>query len=179
MTDENTKVRAIRKKIDASQERQRAPRGSSDEGPRNDLRKIVDDHPLAALAGSIMVGVIASALLPASITRKLGRGAVALTAAAAEMGALYGSKALELGEDARRASADALGEFSDTLAETGGEARRKAFDFAGEARRLAFEFGNEASRRAAELAETASQTARDAQSEAGKQIQKMSTRIKR
>ena len=172
MADDD-KAERIRKKISASQARSRgqaAPRktpASAEAKPRKVRRKddrsffdkALDDHPLALLAGSMVLGAIAASLVPASLSRKLGSRVLGLAAVAGELGAVYGHKAWGAATEGARVGQDKLEDLGETLADHGADARRKAV-----------ELGALAGKRALELAGTATRGARDASGEALKAV---------
>jgi hypothetical protein len=175
------KADRIRKKISASQARSRGegtarkanpkaeakPRTPRRKDDRSLFDKALDDHPLALLAGSVVLGAIAASLLPASWGRKLGRRALGLAAVAGELGAAYGHKAWDAASDGARAGQEKLGDLGETLSDTGAGARRKAV-----------ELGALAGKRAVELAEQAARTAREASGSAAKAIGDLSERVR-
>lgn len=154
------KARRIKDKIAASNERssgkapprksavaKRTPRATGDD--RGFLARALDDHPLALLAGSVVLGAVAASLIPASFARRIGSRAFGLAALAGEMGALYGGKALEKGSQAARVGQDRLEDLGESAADYGSEARQKAI-----------ELGTLAARRAIDLASEAASNAR-------------------
>ena len=101
-----SKARRIKDKIAASTARSSGkapartsanPKTAARSGPdeRSFLTRALDDHPLALLAGSVVLGAVAASLIPASFMRKMGSRAFGFAALAGEMSALYGGKALE------------------------------------------------------------------------------------
>lgn len=144
------KADRIRSKISASQARTQGkakprkaasrPRAARSNGG-NFFDKALDDHPLAMLAGSMVLGAIAASLLPASWGRKLASRALGAAALAGELGALYGGKALEAAAEGARAGQDKLGDIGETLADQSADARRKAAELAAVAAKSARETG--------------------------------------
>lgn len=154
------KAKRIKDKIAASSARSsgKAPArtGSKPNGGARDaadersfLTRALDDHPLALLVGSVVLGAVAASLIPASVTRKLGSRVFGLAALAGEMSALYGGKALEKGSQAARAGQDRLEDLGETAA-----------DYSADARARAIELGTLAAHRAIELATGAATNAR-------------------
>ena len=142
------KADRIRSKISASQARTQgkaAPRkaASRPKAKRSDGGNFFDralyDHPLALLAGSMVLGAIAASLMPASWGRKLGSRALGLAAVAGELGALYGGKALGAAAEGARVGQDKLEDLGETLADQSADARRKAVELAGIAAKSARE----------------------------------------
>jgi hypothetical protein len=186
-TSDGDKAKRIKDKISASQERSRgkaAPRKAakadgkastqartarrrSPTDQRSFLDRALDDHPLALLAGSVVLGAIAASLVPASLTRKFGSRMLGLAAFAGEMGSLYGGKALNASAKAARAGQDRLEDLGETTADYGSDAREKAI-----------ELGTLAARRAIELAQEAASNAREASGGAFKRIAQLSDRVR-
>lgn len=181
MSDE--KADRIKAKIDASQKRasgraaprKAPPKTSTTPRParttRRDNRtfvdKALDEHPLALLAGSMVLGAVAASLFPAAWGRKIGGRMLGLAAIAGELGSIYGNKALEAAADSARAGQEKLDELGDTLAEEGADARRRAL-----------ELGALAGKRALELAGSAARSARDAGGTAAKALGDFSDRVR-
>jgi hypothetical protein len=174
------KAERIRSKISASQARTRGegtprkpkpkttttrPKPQADE--RGFIDKALQDHPLALVAGGVVLGAIAASLIPSSWGRKLGNRVLGIAAVAGEMGALYGGRALEAASEGARAGQDKLEDIGGTLAEQGSDGRRKAA-----------ELGSLAARRALEIAEAAARNARDASGSALKAIGDLSDRAR-
>lgn len=78
-------------------------------------------HPGLALAGGVVLGVLASALLPRGSARRLAKGAVAAAAVGSEAGIALARQA---GERARSA-ADEAGEQLQSLEEKAGDSARQ------------------------------------------------------
>ncbi len=174
MSDE--KAERIRSKISASQARSRgdaAPRKAKPaprkraSGETTFLDKAIADHPLALLAGSVILGAIAASLVPRSWGSKLGGRMLGLATVAGELGVAYGSKAWGAAAEGARAGQDKLGDLSETLADQGSDARRKAI-----------ELGTLAGKRAIELAGVATKNAREAGDGALKAISDLSERAR-
>ena len=182
MADDD-KAERIRNKISASQARSRGddaprnakakpkaeakPRATRRKDDRSFFDKALEDQPLALLAGSVVLGAIAASLVPASLSRKLGRRMLGLAAVAGELGAAYGSKAWEAAAEGARAGQDKLEDLSGTLADQSADAGRKAV-----------ELGTLAGKRALELAETAAREARDVSGDALKAVGSWSDKLR-
>ena len=160
MSDE--KAERIRSKISASQARTRgegSPRKAKarpaaqkrPSGETTFIEKAVADHPLALLAGSVVLGAIAASLIPRAWGSKLGGRMLGLASIAGELGAVYGNKAWGAAAEGARAGQEKLEDVGETLADQGSDARRKAI-----------EMGAMAGRRVLELAGTATRNAREA-----------------
>jgi hypothetical protein len=168
------KAGQLRDKITTSQSRNRsrAPRkagavpASSDEWTPPDTRSVVertiDDHPLALLAGSLIMGVVAANLLQASLGRRIAGRLLGVIAVAGEYGAKAGSKTLGAAAEAGRSGQERLSRLGDLVAEEGAEVRRRALDL-----------GTQAGRRALTLAEEAAREAREKGSHALGRIGKL------
>lgn len=172
MSDE--KAERIKAKISASQARSRgeAPARKAKPAPRKRasgettfIDKAIADHPLALLAGSMVLGVIAASLMPRSWGSKLGGRMLGLATVAGELGAAYGSKAWGAAAEGARAGQDKLEDIGETLADQSSDARRRAI-----------ELGALAGKRAIELAGVATKNAREASGGALKAISDMSDR---
>ena len=170
------KAERIRSKISASQARSRgdaAPRKAKPtprkraSGESGFIEKAMADHPLALLAGSMVLGVIAASLLPRSWGSKLGSRMLGLATVAGELGAVYGTKALSAAAEGARTGQDKLEDLGEVLADQGSDARRKAI-----------ELGTLAGKRAIELAGVAAKNARDAGDGAIKAISDLSERAR-
>lgn len=118
---------------------------------RGTVRSMVEDHPIAVIAGGIVLGAVIARLLPKSGLSRLGGRAVALAAAGAELAALYGSRAADSAGDMARDGRERLGEIGETIGESAGEARRKTIDLADVALAGARAVGGKAARRASEI----------------------------
>ena len=176
--DAATKAKRIKDKIAASSARNsgKAPqrhdvtskqaRDGADD--RNFFARALDDHPLALLAGGVVLGAVAASLIPASFVRKMGSRAFGMAALAGEMSALYGGKALEKGSQAARAGQDRLEDLGESAA-----------DYSADARARAIELGTLAARRALDLASDAASNARDTGGGLAKRLGEMADRARR
>ena len=174
MSDQKTQ--RIRKKISDSQARTQgkaAPRRETPRhrtvrrSPRGTLDRAIEEHPLALLAGSMVLGAIAATLIPASFGRKLASRALGAAAVAGELGSLYGNRAWGAAAEGARAGQDKLEDLGETLADHGADARRRAV-----------ELGTLAGKRALELAGAAAKNAREAGGGAIKAIGDLSDRVR-
>ena len=175
-TASKAKADRIRSKISASQARTRgdaaprkgkpAPRQRAS-GETTFIEKAIADHPLALLAGSVVLGAIAASLLPRSWSSKLGGRMLGLATVAGELGAAYGSKAWGAAAEGARAGQDRLEDLGETLADQGSDARRRAV-----------ELGTLAGKRAIELAGVAAKNAREASGGALKALSDLSDRAR-
>ena len=170
------KAERIRNKISASQARSRgdaAPRKAKPaprkraSGETSFIDKALADHPLALLAGSVILGAIAASLMPRSWGSKLGSRMLGLATVAGELGVAYGGKAWGAAAEGARAGQDKLDDLGEVLADQGSDARRRAI-----------ELGTLAGKRAIELATVAVNNAREARSGALKTISDLSERAR-
>ena len=174
MSDE--KAERIRSKITASQARSRgdaAPRKAKPapakrpSGEVGFIEKAVADHPLALLAGSVILGAIAASLVPRSWSSKLGGRMLGLATVAGELGAAYGSKAWGAAAEGARVGQDKLEDLGEVLADQGHEARNRAVELA-----------VMAGKRAIEIAGVAAKNTREASDGARKAIGELSDRAR-
>lgn len=110
---------------------------NSEEGVGEFIRK----NPAAFIAGGILLGVIAGALLPRGTGRRLAKGAAAVAVAAGQAG-------LHLSHQARETAEDLTREGRDALERNASAAQRRATELAGNAR----ETGSKLVEQAVELA---------------------------
>lgn len=181
MSDE--KAERIRNKISASQARSRgdaAPRKANTASPKAGsasrqratgettfIERAMSDHPLALLAGSVVLGAIAASLAPRAWGSKLGSRMLGLATVAGELGVTYGAKAWDAASESARTGQEKLEDLGEVLADQGTDARRKAI-----------ELGMMAGKRAIELAGVAAKSARDAGDGARKAIVDLSDRAR-
>lgn len=132
----------VERKIAAAQERNRN---------RSTARAVVEDHPIAVIAGGLLLGALLAKFLPRSGIGKLGSRAITLAAAGAELASLYGSKAAESAGEAAREGREKLGELGEAIGESASEAKRRTVDLADVALTGAKVLGGTAVRRAAEI----------------------------
>lgn len=138
----DTKRQNIKNRITAAQERQAAREGDSltkaigdrAVAARDSVTNFAKDHPVATVAGGVVLGVLVSAMFRNSPTRRAGRYASARAAGLASVGAevataMLGHLASSAGA-ARQAGADKLEEAGDaarTSARTIADAVTRAF----------------------------------------------------
>ena len=170
------KAERIRSKITASQARSRgaaAPRKAKPaarkrpSGEPSFIDKAIADHPLALLAGSVVLGAIAASFVPRSWGSKLGGRVLGLATVAGELGAAYGSKAWGAAADGARTGQEKLEDLGEVLADQGNDARHKAVEMA-----------VLAAKRALELAGIAAKNTREAGDGALKAISDLSDRAR-
>lgn len=89
-------------------------------------------HPIATVAGGLVVGILVSGLFRGSPTRKagknLGKKAAGLAAIATELAVAYAQSAMEAAGEAREVGAEKLGDWSEDAAGYLGNARTAARD---------------------------------------------------
>lgn len=147
MTKENAVADSPKQKIadriSAGQERNRA---------RGTVREVIEEHPIAVIAGGILLGAVLAQFLPKTGLARYGRRAAALAAAGGELAMLYGSKAADSAGDVAREGREKLGELGDTVSDTAAEAKRKGLDLADVALAGVKAFGGSTARRVSDLA---------------------------
>lgn len=127
------------------------------ESSREAARNVIHDHPVAALAGGILVGALIARAIPKKPSRKIGSRASALAAVAAEAALAFASKA----SDASRKGAKKLESGGSSVASHIGEG------------------SEEARRRAAEIAEIAAAGAKEATQVARRRLAEIASRLRR
>lgn len=132
----------IARKVAAGQDRNRT---------RSTVREVVEDHPIALLAGGLLIGALAARFLPRSLFGQLGKRTAALAAAGADMAALYGARIGSAASEAGQHGREKLEELGETASETAADAGRRATDLADLAVSTAKAVGTKALRRVAEV----------------------------
>ena len=144
MDDDETPNDRLARRIAAAQERNRA---------RSAVQGMIDDHPIALLAGGLLLGALVARLLPRNAMGKLGTRAAALTMAGAEMAALLSDRVASTAGEAAREGRGRLGDLGETFSETATEARRRTADLADIAITTAKAVGADALRRVSQAAD--------------------------
>lgn len=85
-----------------------------DRAPPESYRELGGDYPVALLVGGLAVGLIAGALMPRSVGRRIARGAVAMAAIAGELGSDYGRKVIDGAAEIAKDGRGKLGELSES-----------------------------------------------------------------
>jgi len=112
------------------------------DNPEQDgLGEFIRNHPAAFIAGGILIGVVAGALLPRGTGRRLAKGATAAAIAAGQVG-------LQLSHQARETAEELTREGRDALERNASAAQRRATELASNAR----ETGSKLVEQAVELA---------------------------
>lgn len=109
------------------------------------------DYPFAAIAGGLLLGFAAGALLPRGAGRKALRGALAAASVANEVGRVYGRKAIEAADEATRESREKLGELGATVGENAGRQARRVVSATGKSARRTTDLGIRIAREAIRL----------------------------
>lgn len=140
----------IRDRIDTAKARDMAKSGAET------VKGLVEEHPVAALAGGILLGALIARALPrGSKTRKaeakLSGRAAKLAALGAEIAVAYAAKAAEKGRDGVHRLEDIGGSVGGKIGDGASEAKKRAGDFADLATAALREVGEVAARRANEF----------------------------
>lgn len=106
---------AVRENVEASPANLVAGRPPGNDAPEDRLTSLAAAHPFALVLGGLALGVIASALLPKSIGRRMSKGAIAAATIVGELGLAYGRQALEKTGEAARESRQKLGALGETV----------------------------------------------------------------
>lgn len=144
---------AVREKIEAAKARVAAS------SPAKTVKTLVDEHPVAMLAGGILLGALVARAWPKRrsaakevVDSRLGKRAVALAALGAEIATAYATRAAEVGREGVARLEDIGGSVGGKIAEGGEEARKRAVDLTDVAVSSAREAGETALRRLIEIA---------------------------
>ena len=135
-----TKRKDIKERIEAGESRNAERTATlSDRAAqaRDQATEFARDHPIALIAGGLVLGIAISALFPRSPTRRIGREvgskAAGIAAMAAELAALYGERALGAAQHAGRTGLDRFEDLSDSANQAARSLRRAASYLAGNA----------------------------------------------
>lgn len=135
---------AIKQRIEAAQERNEKRSSASDlldtagkkAGEAKDKAvAFAKEHPYAAVAGGVAVGVLVAAMFkaPRRAAARTGVKAAGLAAIGSEIALAMASQFLDQAGTATRAGAEKIGDVGDHLGDTARAARRKAGFIAGNA----------------------------------------------
>ncbi|BEV00830.1 hypothetical protein [Novosphingobium olei] len=100
------------------------------------VKGVIHEHPVAALAGGILVGAIVARMLPRGSktqeepVKKAGKSASALAALGAELALAYATKAAEKGREGVHKLEDIGGSVGGRIGDGASEAKKRAADFA-------------------------------------------------
>lgn len=151
MSEAEQRSERIRQRIAASQgrlareseslpavpQRERLPDGY----PPEDFRSLAAEYPLLTVAAGVGLGLLVGALVPKGVGGKAGRRAMAIAAAAAELGMALSKQAADKAGDAGREGLTRLDESTAPLRQratrAGSSARSQGVRLAGEAIKLA------------------------------------------
>ncbi|MEO7247314.1 MAG: hypothetical protein ABIW31_02580 [Novosphingobium sp.] len=122
-----------------------------DAAPPETYKELGGDYPVALVIGGLAIGLIAGALLPRSVGRRIARGAVAMAAVAGELGSTYGRKVIDGAAEVSRDGREKLGELSGNAGDYGRAATTAASASARRGRDLAITIVQEAIKIAAKL----------------------------
>ena len=152
-TGEHDPNAAVREKIEAAKARVAAS------SPAKTVKTLVDEHPVAMLAGGILLGALVARAWPKRrsaakevVDSRLGKRAVALAALGAEIATAYATRAAEVGREGVARLEDIGGSVGGKIAEGGEEARKRAVDLTDVAVSSAREAGETALSRLIEIA---------------------------
>jgi len=152
-TGEHDPNAAVRERVEAAKARVAAS------GPAKTVKTLVDEHPVAMLAGGILLGALVARAWPKRrpaakeiVDSRLGKRAVALAALGAEIATAYAARAAEAGRESVARLEDIGGTVGGKIAEGGEEARKRAADLTDVAVTSAREAGETALRRLIEIA---------------------------
>ena len=101
--------------------------------PPETLSDLARDYPGLLIAGGIALGILAGALLPRGVTRKLANGAMAAAAVGSETGLTLARSARAKARNAASEAGEQLAELRDDAAEGAAKLRRRASHTAGDA----------------------------------------------
>lgn len=116
----------LRERIEAGKERSAA----FAQDAAGKARALVEEHPVAALAGGILLGALVASALPTRPSRKLRKRASKLATLGAEMALAYAARAAEAGKDGVGKLEELGGSLGEKIGEGGSEARKRAGDLA-------------------------------------------------
>lgn len=141
---EDTATR-LRDRLDAAKARDLARSGAET------VKGVIEEHPVAALAGGILIGALIARMIPRSPVKKASKSASTLAALGAELAVAYAAKAAEKGREGVHKLEDIGGTVGEKLGEGASEARKRAVDFTEIATAALREVGEIAVRRANEF----------------------------
>ncbi|GMN12550.1 hypothetical protein [Altererythrobacter sp. MTPC7] len=137
----------LRAKIEAGEQRnEERTIGDYAKSAADSTTQFVKDHPVAAVAGVVVIGLAIGAMTRPG--RRAGQKAGAIATYATEMGLAYASGLLDQAGDVARAGGDALEDFGDDLAFGARKARRSAYKTAGNTSDNVLNLSRKAARRA-------------------------------
>lgn len=129
MTNNRTQ---LREKVNAGLARQADREKSQAAELRDRVVSVAGEHPFLLIAGGLAVGLVISALIPKSPTRRMSKYAFSGIAMLAELGLAYGKQAYDSAEDAAqeagRAGRKKLDGIKDSLSQVPARARKLKAD---------------------------------------------------
>ena len=138
----------LREKIDAAKARTAEIAGDS----AKTVKTLVEEHPVAMMAGGILLGALIARAIPRAQKKKASKRLSSLAALGTELALASAAKAAEAGKDGVHKLEDIGGSVGGKISEGGAEAKKRAFDLADIAMAGAREAGEAALRRANEFA---------------------------
>jgi hypothetical protein len=125
------------------------------DGPMQAVKGLIEQHPMAMLAGGILIGALIASALPRGKTRApakaantFGKQATRLAAMGAQLATAYAARAAQAG----REGTEKLEDLGEIISDTSGEAKRRTGEMADLASTALREMSTVALRRAAEIA---------------------------
>jgi hypothetical protein len=120
------------------------------------VKGLIEQHPVAVLAGGILIGALIASALPRrrpaapakAAASNFGKQASRLAAIGAQMATAYAARAVQAG----REGGEKLEDLGEIISETGGEAKRRTSEMADVAATAVRELSAVALRHAAEIA---------------------------
>ena len=97
----------------------RAKAGAQAKAAAGGARRFVTEHPALAISGALAVGAAIAFALPGRSGRRLRGGAMALGGLVAELAGTYGTKMLEMADEARQTGREKLDEIGENFAAAG------------------------------------------------------------
>lgn len=143
--DRNTR---LRERLDAAKARTAEIAGDS----ARTVKTLAQEHPVAMLAGGILIGALIARAIPKSQKKKAGKRLSSLAALGTELALAYAAKAADASKDGVHKLEDIGGSVGGKISEGSAEAKKRAFDLADLAIAGAREAGEVAMRRANEFA---------------------------
>jgi hypothetical protein len=111
VNDENRREADLRDRVEGSR-RNLSLAKIPDADPPETYRELVRDYPVGLVASGLVAGLIAGALLPRGIGRKLGRGLISGALLAGEIGRNYSQTATRKAGEAGREGREKVIELS-------------------------------------------------------------------
>ena len=119
--------------------------------PPESYKELGGDYPIALLVGGLAVGLIAGALIPRSLGRRITRSGLALATVAGELGNTYGRKVIDGASEVTRDGREKLSELGESAGDYSRAATTAASASARRGRDLAITIVQEAIKMATKL----------------------------